>query len=147
VRTAQWTSPAGKSVRVTSTRLVSLTQRSVAAVHYEVEALDGPIRAVVQSELVTNEALPGPADDPRVAAILDAPLESEEHAGDGLRAVTMHRTHQSGLLLGAAMDHEVDGPEGTRTDLESFPDVSRLTVAGRLQKGQRLTLVKYLAYG
>ena len=59
----------------------------------------------------------------------------------------MHRTHQSGLLLGAAMDHEVDGPEGTRTDLESFPDVSRLTVAGRLQKGQRLTLVKYLAYG
>jgi alpha,alpha-trehalose phosphorylase len=147
VRTAHWTSPAGKSVRVTSTRLVSLTQRSVAAIHYEVEALDGAIRAVVQSELVTNEALTAATDDPRVATILDTLLASEEHAGDGLRAVTMHRTQRSALLVGAAMDHEVDGPEGTRTDMESFPDVSRLTVAGRLQAGQRLKLVKYLAYG
>jgi alpha,alpha-trehalose phosphorylase len=147
VRDAHWTSPAGRSVRVRSTRLVSLTQRSVAAIHYEVEALDGPIRAVLQSELVTNEALPSASDDPRVSAMLESPLESEEHVVDGLRAVTVHRTHRSGLLVGAAMDHEIDAPERTRTHVESFPDVSRLTVACRLGEGQRLRLVKYLAYG
>ena len=31
---------------------------------------------------------------------------------DGTRAVTVHRTRNSGLLVGAAMDHEIDGPAG-----------------------------------
>src|ERR1700754_2321652 len=35
-RTCQWTSPAGCTIRVTSTRMVSLTQRAIAAVVYEV---------------------------------------------------------------------------------------------------------------
>src|ERR687887_1933787 len=54
-RRAEWRSPAGASVLVRSTRLVSLVQRSAAAILYEVEPLDGPIRVVVQSELVANE--------------------------------------------------------------------------------------------
>ena len=51
VRTAHWASPAGKQVKVRSTRLVSLTQRSVAAIEYVVEAVErvhpchGAIRA------------------------------------------------------------------------------------------------------
>ena len=55
-RRAEWRSPAGAAVRVTSTRLVSLAQRAVAAILYEVEPLDRPVRVVVQSELVANEA-------------------------------------------------------------------------------------------
>src|SRR3712207_1350161 len=38
-RRLEWTSPAGRTVRVTSERLVSLTHRAIAAVRYEVEAL------------------------------------------------------------------------------------------------------------
>jgi len=57
-RTAEWTSPTGRLVQVTSTRVVSLTQRSVAAIPYEVERLDEAAQVVVQSELITNEALP-----------------------------------------------------------------------------------------
>jgi alpha,alpha-trehalose phosphorylase len=45
-RTCEWTSPSGTSVRVRSTRLVSLTQRSIAAIAYEVEALDAETRIV-----------------------------------------------------------------------------------------------------
>jgi alpha,alpha-trehalose phosphorylase len=55
-------------VRVTSARLISFTQRAVAAIRYEVEALDRPVRIVVQSELVANESLPPPSEDPRAAA-------------------------------------------------------------------------------
>lgn len=58
VRNAQWRSPAGKQVRITSTRLVSLAQRGVAAIEYIVEALDEFVRVTVQSELVTNEDQP-----------------------------------------------------------------------------------------
>ena len=41
-----------------STRLVSLAQRSVAAIEYVVEAVDEFVRVTVQSELVTNEDQP-----------------------------------------------------------------------------------------
>src|ERR671937_1602594 len=48
-RTADWVSPAGARVRVTTTRLVSFVQRSVAAISYEVEPLEAALRVVVQS--------------------------------------------------------------------------------------------------
>ena len=146
-RVVHWTSPAGHSVRVSSERVVSLTQRAVAAIRYEVEVLDGPIRAVVQSELVTNEALPEARKDPRVASIIESPLVSEEHVIDGSRAVTVHRTRQSNLLVGAAMHHEIESSTKIMTEDESFPDVSRTTIACELETGERLRLVKYLAYG
>ena len=40
-RTVEWVSPGHRAVRVRSTRLVSLTQRAIAAISYEVEAV-GP---------------------------------------------------------------------------------------------------------
>ena len=64
-RVAQWKSPAGKQVRVQSTRLVSLGQRSVAAIEYVVEAIDEFVRVTVQSELVANEDQPERSADPR----------------------------------------------------------------------------------
>jgi alpha,alpha-trehalose phosphorylase len=59
-RRAEWRSPAGSAVRVSSTRIVSFVQRSVAAILYEVEPLEGPLRVVVQSELEANESAPPP---------------------------------------------------------------------------------------
>ena len=53
-RQVEWVSPGGQGVRVRSTRLVSLVQRSVAAICYEVEATDTAVRVVLHSELVAN---------------------------------------------------------------------------------------------
>src|SRR5207248_9919877 len=78
-RNVSWTSPAGHTVKVSSVRLVSFTQRAIAAISYEVEPLDAPVRFVLQSELVANEALPPQSKDPRVGAALESPLENEEH--------------------------------------------------------------------
>lgn len=72
-RTAEWTSPAGRAVRITSHRLVSFTQRAVAAIAYEVEPLDAGATVAVQSELLANEQMPHDAGDPRVAAAIDSP--------------------------------------------------------------------------
>ncbi|GAB3817198.1 hypothetical protein GCM10027605_67510 [Micromonospora zhanjiangensis] len=63
-RSVQWRSPAGRLVRVNSTRMVSFSQRAVAAIRYEVEAVDAPLRVTVQSELVANEELPRRARTP-----------------------------------------------------------------------------------
>jgi len=86
-RTVEWCSPAGRTVRVTSTRLVSFTHRAILAIAYEVEALDGRMNVVVQSELVANEAIPHAAGDPRSAAATESPLVSEEYTGRGTAAL------------------------------------------------------------
>ena len=85
-RRVEWTSPAGRTIRVTSLRLVSLVQRAVAAIAYEVEVLDRSARVVLQSELVANEALPPPPDDPRAATAVTAALQSEAHSSHDMWA-------------------------------------------------------------
>jgi alpha,alpha-trehalose phosphorylase len=146
-RRALWRSPAGRQVKVTSTRLVSLAHRSVAAIEYMVEAVDEFIRITVQSELVSNEDQPETSSDPRVAAVLDQPLEAVDHEVTENRAVLMHRTRASGLMMSAAMDHEIEVPGRVEVQTEARPDLARTTVICGLRPGQRLRIVKYLAYG
>ncbi len=147
-RTAEWTSPSHQTVRVRSTRLVSLSQRSIAAISYEVEAVEAPVRVVLQSELIANEPLPaGDGGDPRGGSAPTAPLRSEMFESTDTRAVLIHRTAASGLRVAVAMRHGLDGPEGTEATVEALPDVARLVVAARLEPGETLRLVKLLSYG
>jgi alpha,alpha-trehalose phosphorylase len=146
-RRVHWVSPAGKGVRVSSTRLVSFAQRSVAAILYEVEPTDEALRVVIQSELVANEPLPTEADDPRAAGALRAPLESEWFMNRDLDAQLVHSTRESGLLMAAGMGHIVDGPAHTEMSSESFEDEATVTVAADLQPGEKVRVVKLLAYG
>jgi alpha,alpha-trehalose phosphorylase len=166
-REVVWTSPAGHTVRVKSVRLVSLTQRAIAAISYSVtpvtfstkvpnaedpaDAPGGdPLRVVLMSEIVANEEIPVAAADPRAAAMLAEPLVSEEHNatdGDHPRAVLVHGTRSSKLRLACAMAHDVTGPEKMAMHVESFPDLGRLIVAAEVPQGEELRLVKYLGYG
>ncbi|MPY42538.1 glycoside hydrolase family 65 protein, partial [Streptomyces phyllanthi] len=146
-RTCEWMSPAGSTVRVRSTRLVSFTQRAVAAVAYEVEPVGCETRIVVQSELVANEQLPARKGDPRAAVALESPLEPEEHFAAGRLLRLVHRTRRSGLRVGAAADHVVTGPDRTTTRAESRDDVARLTVTSVLAPGQTLRVEKLVSHG
>ncbi|MFG3046390.1 glycoside hydrolase family 65 protein [Streptomyces sp. NPDC048202] len=146
-RTCEWTSPAGSTVRVRSTRLVSLTQRAVAAVAYEVEAVGRPSRVVIQSELVANESLPEPNGDPRAAMSLRSPLEQEDGFASGERLRLVHRTKRSGLRVAVGADHVVTGPGRTTSRSESGIDVARLTVTSVLEPGHTLRVEKLVAHG
>jgi alpha,alpha-trehalose phosphorylase len=147
-REVEWESPAGRRVKVRSERMVSLTQRAIAAIKYEVEAFDEPALLVVQSELVANEQLPTRAGgDPRVEAALADPLVGEQHLANEVGASLIHSTRQSQLRMAAAMEHEVRGPDGIKITSASTDDIGRTTIICRLEPGQTLTVVKYLAYG
>ena len=146
-RAVEWVSPDGHAVDVRSTRLVSLVQRSVAAISYEVTALDAAMRVVIQSELVANEPLPWEGGDPRVAAALEEPLCSQAHATSATGASLSHSTRTSDLRLATAMDHLVDGPPSVQLTTESFPDIGRVTITAALEIGERLRIVKFVAYG
>jgi alpha,alpha-trehalose phosphorylase len=147
-RQAEWVSPVGQEVRLSSVRLVSFVQRAVAAILYEVEPLGAPARLVVQSELVTNEPLPAAVqDDPRASSGLGLALHSESFSDHDTWVVLVHSTKRSGLRMAAGMDHVVEGPPATQTTAESSEDLGRVTVATELEPGQRLRLVKLLGYG
>ena len=146
-RQVEWRSPGHRGIRVRSTRMVSLVQRAVMGIEYEVEVLDAPARVVVQSELVANEELPVLSGDPRVAAVLAHPLEGIEHRVAGVSGYLAHRTTRSGLRLAAMMDHLCDVPHPWETECEAFEDSARTTIIADLSPGHRLRLVKLVAYG
>jgi alpha,alpha-trehalose phosphorylase len=146
-RRAQWVSPAGASVRVTSNRLVSFTHRAVAAISYEVDPLEQSRRVTVQSELLANEQLPQSDGDPRAAAVLEHPLLPEHDSAVDHAVIVVHRTAASGLRVGAAMDHSFEAPDGMRTEARSYPDGGLVTASAQLEPGQRLRVIKLVSYG
>jgi alpha,alpha-trehalose phosphorylase len=146
-RRATWTSPARRTVQVTSTRLVSFTHRAIAAIVYEIEPLDGPANVVVQSELVANEQLPIASADPRTAAVLESPLAPEDRGCSDNGAHLVHRTKGSGLRMAAAMDHVIAGSPKLHIATEALADSARVSVTDVLAKGERLRILKFVAYG
>jgi alpha,alpha-trehalose phosphorylase len=147
-RETVWRSPAGQAVRVRSVRLVSLVQRAVAAIHFEVEPLEAPARLVIQSELVANHQMPRRQDrDPRAARALESPLVAEYAGQHGERVSLVHQTRASRLRVGAAMDHLIAGTEATECAAEAAGDLGRVTVTCDVSEGGTLGIVKFLAYG
>jgi alpha,alpha-trehalose phosphorylase len=146
-RRVKWRSPAGKAVSISSTRIVSFAERSVAAVVYEVEPLDELTRLVVQSELVANEPVQAARiDDPRAATAPDSTLVPEDVWQGDRKVILVHSTRRSGLRVAAGMDHVIEAPDRSTVATESSPELGRVTVAAALQPGSRLRIVKFVAY-
>ncbi|SDC80884.1 Trehalose and maltose hydrolase (possible phosphorylase) [Geodermatophilus telluris] len=144
-RRVHWTSPSGPSVEVSSRRLVSLAERSVCAVRYEVRALDGPAHVVVRSELAAGAVTPAGVDndDPRVAECLDEAFEPRAQIGNATGGALVERTRRSGITVAAAVGHEVDGGRVT-THVDEQHVVT--TVAADLAAGEAVTIVKVVGY-
>ena len=145
-RQAEWVSPAGGAVRVSSTRMVSFTQRAIAAIHYEVEPLESSMRIALQSELLANEQMPFLGGDPRLGAVLEHPLTEEFQRVHRTGVTLVHITENSELRVGAAMDHIIEGPR-VHVDSQGFPDGGVVTATAVVKPGQRLRLTKFVAYG
>ncbi|GAA3388831.1 glycoside hydrolase family 65 protein [Cryptosporangium minutisporangium] len=145
-RRLDWVSPAGTAIRLETERLVSLAQRSVAAICYTVSA-ETPVQLVVQSELFANEELPPSGKDPRIEAALARPLRPEIHTAEPTGATLLHSLDGMGLRMAAAMDHEVDGPGDVEIRSDASENIGRTTVICRIQPGRPLRIIKYLAYG
>ena len=146
-RSADWVSPAGRRVRVSSDRMVSFTQRAVAAICYEVEPLNGPARISVQSELIANEQLPPAQVDPRLPAPLENPLGHEYHQTIDASVLLMHKTTSSGLRVAAVMDHLFECPVAVHTESGVLEDSGLVSATTVLRPGQKLRVIKFVAYG
>ncbi|MFF3228342.1 glycoside hydrolase family 65 protein [Nocardia suismassiliense] len=146
-RSTVWTSPTGQSVRIRSERLVSFTERALAAIRYEVEPLDEDLDLVIQSDLLANEPVVARQGDPRFAAALDRPLVADFAAARDFHAVLAHHTRQSGLRMAAGMDHELAVNATPRCSVHTEDDLARLTIAVDVARGDTVCVTKYFAYG
>ena len=118
-----------RTVRVRSTRLVSFTQRAIAAIWYEVEAVGPEVQLVVQSELVANEELPASERDPRRRRPSTTRWSAKAGARRPMVACCWSTAPRaSGLRVAATMDHEV---------LEAPTDRELGRASGRPGPGQR----------
>ncbi|WP_204293434.1 HAD family hydrolase [Actinoplanes campanulatus] len=148
VRTVVYQLADGRRFRLVTTRFVSLVQRHLAGIRFELTALDAPGRIVISSEMV----LPRPATetaafDPRqTRALEDRALVPDGDRTDGARVIRTYRTARSALRVAAGMDHEFDA--GTLTHLRTRLEDDRTTVAfaGEVPTGRTVTLTKWLAY-
>src|SRR5262249_1794716 len=62
-------------------------------------------------------------------------------------AVLVHRTRNSGLRVGAAMSHLFSGTPRAHAMSETTADSARFVVTDELAAGDRLRLIKFVAYG
>ena len=141
-----WESIGRRLISITSRRLVSFRYRSVAAISYEVEALDEPMSVALQSNLVANQAEVVATVDPRGAKALGTVLESRLASHRDLRVVLAHTTGTSRLSVAAGMEHLIEADEELRPLVESEPNLGRLTLSATLRPGHPLRITKFLAY-
>ncbi|MEG9250030.1 glycosyl hydrolase family 65 protein [Arthrobacter sp. Soc17.1.1.1] len=146
-RETQWVTPAGQRMRLVSTRLVSLTQRSVTAIRYEIEAVDYAVHAVIRSDLVVNgTALRVDNADPRVAHALEQPFRSWFGRCHETGGLLVHSTRGSLIGVAAAVDHDVHIPEGGHISTHGDDDQVITTVVADLRPGEKVGFTKYLCH-
>jgi alpha,alpha-trehalose phosphorylase len=145
-REVEFETARGRRMLIRSRRLVSLDDRHLLAIDYEVVALDGPAAITLSSEIVTHG--PGEtADDPRrgkgFAQKVLAPLAA--HAL-GARAVLHLATRNSGQALACGIDHRVEAPGEVVVETTAVGDGAQVVVLADLAAGESLRLSKYAAY-
>src|SRR5215217_2289391 len=145
-REVEWETSRGRRVRIRSRRLTSLEDRHLAALAYEVVALDERVRITISSELVTHAPAEAGDDPRRGKGFSEQPLVARTARAAGSRAVLGLATRNSALEMACGMDHHVETASAVPFEASAEGDGARLVVETELEPGQSLRLSKYVAY-
>ena len=156
-RDLEWSTPAGKHVRVRSRRLVSLAHRHVAALELEVTLLDQPAPVAIASKVVNRQDRSATPDaqageeratrDPRLARSFEhRVLHTRVHRVEDTRLLLGYRAANSGMSLGVGVDHVIETGNGHELTHSHEPDVDRLVLTADAQPGEPIRIVKYVTF-
>ena len=143
-----WETAAGKQLSITSRRLVSFTNRHVAAISYRVVLLNAAAAIVISSEMKANEPTAAiDANDPRQTRVFAGRvLQARTSYAKDRRIALCHATDKSRLTLACETDHslETSSPHSYKTACaEDFGQVA-FTIGGR--RDCPIHLTKYMVY-
>ncbi|MGI8574991.1 MAG: glycoside hydrolase family 65 protein [Egibacteraceae bacterium] len=151
-RSLVWETLSGKRVRLVSKRLVSLTQRHMAAFSFEVTLLnaDGPL--VISSVLLNRQDRSAPLSgstpfDPRISRDLgERVLENELSECDGTRVMLGYRTARSGMTLGCGMDHRIETACDYELSTSANGDQGKVDFLIEARRGEPIRVTKFATY-
>src|SRR5699024_1663684 len=129
-----WRTPAGKRVRVRSTRMASFTQRHLAVMTFEVTLLDDSAPVTLSSQVLNRQdgqdeyhvqsAALGEGFDPRrPQATNERVLEPRLKTADGPRALLGFRCQQSRMTLACGFHHDLQTDNEYRERTTADDDV------------------------
>lgn len=155
-RSLVWRTPAGKRVRIASTRMVSFTDRHLALMELEVTMLDGDAPVVVSSQILnrqdgfTDYHRPSGSDitsDPRRAGHIEGRvLIPEMQWRDDERMILGWSTANSGMTLAVAADHQIITTCEVEPLISAEPDLGKRVYRVEARHGEPILIRKAVAY-
>ncbi len=154
-----WRTPSGKRVRVRSRRMVSMTQKHVAVMTFEVTVLDGRAPVQISSQLLnrqdSEQEYPQPGvdvgsmADPRKSERFDRRvLEPRLSMGDATtgRLKLGYRCAASRMTLGVVVDHDLRTENECRVRVHADDDLAKMTYQIQAEPGVPIVLTKVVSF-
>jgi alpha,alpha-trehalose phosphorylase len=142
-----WETPSGKQVRIKSRRLISLQQRHVAAISYEVTVLNAAASVVISSEIRRHSHEQSKAEnDPRQAKFSGKLLEPRASRANDHRIILIHGTEHSEMILACAVDHDVESGCRSYHETSHSENGGQVVFTIEAEPGHPIRLTKYMAY-
>ncbi|RWZ46441.1 glycoside hydrolase family 65 protein [Labedella phragmitis] len=152
-----WFTPAGKKVRVKTTRMVSFVERHLALMTMEVTVEDADAPVTISCQMLNRQdgedeyggapGRSGKSFDPRkTEKIADRVLIPGEYWQDGGRSVLSYRVANSGMTVAVAADHTIDTDNDYvhRTIIE--PDIAKNVYRVQAKAGVPISITKFVSY-
>ncbi|MBB1031205.1 glycoside hydrolase family 65 protein [Dietzia sp. SLG310A2-38A2] len=151
-----WRTPAGKKVIIRTTRMVSMVEKHLAVMTYEIELPEEPAPVVISSQVLNRqdgedeyhsaEAVPEGFDPRRSEGLEHRVLEPVVCEGQRGYQVHGYRCANSGMSIAVAVDHEVETEDDVDMSVESDDDASKVVYHAHATPGRVLRLTKLAAY-
>ncbi len=152
--------PAGKQLRVRSTRMVSVHDRHLGVMTFEITMVDGEAPVTVSSQILNRQdgedeyhvpdaALgEGPTiPDPRRASTFDhrVLVPEDQREDDGFAAVG-YRCAGSGMTIAVAQRHLINGTDPWSVSTSVEPDHAKTVFEFELRPGDSVHITKLVSY-
>lgn len=150
-----WRTPSGKTVRIDTTRMVSVVDRHLAVMTMEVTVEDAEAPVVISSQVLNRQdgedeyhvRSSAQGFDPRRSESVERRiLEPQMNWTKGLRGMLGYRTTESGMTLTVGIDHVIETENECEPLVMSEDDVAKVIFRIRARRGKTIRLVKYASY-
>ena len=152
-----WRTPGGKRVKVTSTRMVSFTQRHLAILSIEVTLLDHEAPVVISSQTLNRQdgkdeyhvraaAMGGGADPRKAESFESRVLEPQSHWSKDNRILLGYRCSNSKMTLGVGVDHTIATENSYNTLIFDDEDTGKMVFRVQARPGLPIKINKIVSY-
>lgn len=151
-----WRTPAGKRIRVRTSRMVSFTSRHLAQVTMELEMLSGSAPIAISSQIINRQdggddfgghgAHTDKADPRRTTAFRHRVLEPSGNVHSERRMLLGWRTATSDMSLAVGAEHQVDSELEVEQLIDTTDDQGKHVFRAQMIEGSSLRITKAVAY-